>query len=289
MSRDHKAGSADPCGLEGQEGAEAAGTGWRERLAASSAAWWAPKVGEQTFQDQVKLLQLRGEAVHPNFSISGKNVRALAQPYLSVSFLCLSGINKKSSGCSFCKFHCILGASCDTWYLMANMSEPCCGSSKRQNVSLLFKAWIPGSRSWGVWFWGNELIVTPGNAMPPCPWRPRLVLATALSRATRRHECPPACQRWLSSCGSSRACLGSLPLSETQAQPLTWRTGDGAQIRAEYSLTTSLLLPGPSWHPLGMGNLYFCQGPFGYNILHGPHKISNLKIRLPAPPVWLSG
>lgn len=109
VSRDHKAGSADPCGLEGQEGAEAAGTRWRERLAAPSAAWWASKVGEQTFQDQVKLLQLRGEAVHPNFSISGKNDRALAQPYLSVSFLCWSGINKESSGCSFCKFHCILG------------------------------------------------------------------------------------------------------------------------------------------------------------------------------------
>lgn len=96
---------------------------------------------------------------------------------------------------------------------------------RRGRVSLLFKAWTPGSRSWGMWFWGNELILTPGNAMPPCPWRPRLVLATALSRATRRYECPPASQRWLSSYGSSRACLGSLPLSETQAQPLTWRTG----------------------------------------------------------------
>lgn len=46
----HKAGSADPCGVEGQGGAKAAGTGWQERLAAPSATQWASKLENKHFR-----------------------------------------------------------------------------------------------------------------------------------------------------------------------------------------------------------------------------------------------
>lgn len=59
MWRVHKAGCADPCGLEGQGGAEAAAIGWWDRLAAASGLSVGDQDQEQTFQDQVKLLQLR--------------------------------------------------------------------------------------------------------------------------------------------------------------------------------------------------------------------------------------
>lgn len=87
--------------------------GSRNRLAGKACCslchQWASRVGEQTCQNQVKLLQSRGEAAHPNFSVSGKKGIALVQQYFSISFLCLSGINRESSGCSFSKFYCILG------------------------------------------------------------------------------------------------------------------------------------------------------------------------------------
>lgn len=188
--RGHKAGSADPCGLEGQRGQGSS----RYRLAGEACCslchQWASKVGDQTFQNRVKLLQLKGEAAHPNFSISGKKGIALVQQYLPVSFLCWSGINRESSGCSFCKLYCIPGPTpfpCEAWRWMADMSTLRHGaSSKRQGVSAA-QGLDSRLRKVGPVAWGSELILTPGDAMPPCPRRPRLEL-------DRRH-CEQSCQR----------------------------------------------------------------------------------------------
>ena len=68
----HKAGSVDLQGLEGREGAEQQIQAGREVLLLPRAAQWPSGVGEVTFQDQVKLLQLRGGVVPPDFTVSGK-------------------------------------------------------------------------------------------------------------------------------------------------------------------------------------------------------------------------
>lgn len=73
------------------------GAGWQERPAAPSAAQWVSKhfSGEQTFQDQVNLLPLRGETVHPNFSISGKTSQYwVSNIYQSPFCAGQGGINK---------------------------------------------------------------------------------------------------------------------------------------------------------------------------------------------------
>lgn len=67
----HKVGSVDQGGLQGAGGAKATAIGWRLPSGFSVAIL----VEEEAFQEQVKLPQVRGEAVHPNFNTSGKTAQ----------------------------------------------------------------------------------------------------------------------------------------------------------------------------------------------------------------------
>lgn len=160
---------------------------------------WASRVGGQT-SDQVKLLRVRLPILTVVSQV--KKGTALVQQYLSDSSVCWSGINRESSGCSFSKFHRILGPTplpCEAWCWMATMSALSHGSS------LLCEACTPGSGSWGLWFWGSELILTPGSAMPPVLGGQAWSWTTGtVSRAIGEHECLPAWPALAqSSCGSS--------------------------------------------------------------------------------------
>ena len=103
----------------------------------------------------------------------------------------------------------------------------------RGGLSLLFKAWASGSRSWGVWFWGNALILAPGNSLPLCHQMPRL------ERGDPRH-CEQSYQRThMPSCPSS---AGSQQLSELKGSlPPGSETGSSRATDLE---DTEALRPG---------------------------------------------
>lgn len=68
----HKAGCADPCGLEGQEGGEAAATGWQDRLAAPSGLSGGDQDRGTDISGSSETAAIEGELVHSHFNISGK-------------------------------------------------------------------------------------------------------------------------------------------------------------------------------------------------------------------------